>query len=227
MLRQLLSSLLRFLPEQTTIPILSGPLRGNWWILSSGAHTYWRGAYETELSRKIEVAVKPGMTCYDCGANAGYFTLLLSQLVGPSGHVFSFEPLPANVRYIRRHVRLNRCTNVTVVEGALSDSDGKVSFACDPYMGRISAEGEIQVDCRRIDSIGLPPPDVVKIDVEGAEERLVDGAGEVFRRHRPTIFMSLHIPLPSAQLLADRIESMGYSVTFSKHTYDLTAVRTQ
>lgn len=195
--------------------------------MHSGVHTYWRGAYEPELTRLIQSIVRPGMTCYDCGANAGYFTLLFSKLVGPNGHVFSFEPLSANVQHIRRHVFLNGCTNVTVVEGALANSNGKVTFASDGALGRIGTEGEIEVDCRRIDSIGVPAPDVMKIDVEGAEEALVDGAEQSIRRHRPTIFMSLHIPIPSAHCLANRLTSMGYTVTFSKSAYDLIAVRTE
>lgn len=224
MLRRIVEPFVRALPKQTTIPVLSGPLKGTWWILRSGVLTYWRGVYEPELAGQIQRIVKPGMTCYDCGANAGYFTLLFSKLVGPSGHVFSFEPVPANAHHIRRHLSLNGCTNVTVIEVALGDTNGKVNFASGGAVGRISTEGEIEVDCRRIDSIGLPAPDVMKIDVEGAEERLVDGAEETIRRHRPTIFMSLHVPIPSARLLAGRLKSIGYTVTFSESVYDFTAV---
>jgi FkbM family methyltransferase len=164
------------------------------------------------------------MTCYDCGANAGYFTLLFSKLTGPDGHVFSFEPLPVYAQHIRHHVSVNGCGNVTIVEAALADTDGKVNFAAGGSMGRIDAEGDIEVDCRRIDSLELSAPDVMKIDVEGAEERLIGGAEATIRRHRPTIFMSLHIPIPSAHSLAARLNSMGYSVSFSRSSYELIAV---
>jgi hypothetical protein len=65
----------------------------------------------------------------------------------------------------------------------------------------------------------------MKIDVEGAEVLLINGAEKTIRTHRPAIFMSLHIPIPTAMALADRIRLMGYVVTFSNSSYDLTAIR--
>jgi FkbM family methyltransferase len=189
--------------------------------MHSGVHTYWRGVYEPELTRRIQSIVKPGMTCYDCGANVGYFTLLFSRLVGPGGRVFSFEPLPANAAHLRQHVDINKRTNVTIIEAALADYDGKAPFSSGGSASKLVPEGSVEVDCRSIDSLGLPPPDVMKIDVEGAEELLVKGAEETILRHRPTIFMSLHIAIPAAQDLASHLACMGYDVTFSESSYDV------
>jgi FkbM family methyltransferase len=164
------------------------------------------------------------MTCYDCGANVGYFTLLLSRLVGSTGRVFSFEPLPENLKHLRRHVDMNKRANVTIIESALSDHIGKVNFFSDGSASRISAEGNIEIGCSNIDSLDLPPPDLIKIDVEGAEVLVISGAEETLREHQPMIFLSLHIPIPTAEALAERIRALGYSVTFSKSSYDLTAI---
>jgi FkbM family methyltransferase len=192
--------------------------------MNSGVHTYWRGVYEKGLTTQLESTVKPGMSCYDCGANVGYFTLLMSRLVGRNGRVFSFEPLPENANYLHRHVGMNHCANVTIIESACSDYNGKVNFSSDGSASRINAEGKIEVDCRTIDSLDLPPPDLMKVDVEGAEVLLISGAEETIRMHKPTIFMSLHIPVPLAEALADRISAFGYTVTFSKSSYELTAM---
>jgi FkbM family methyltransferase len=192
--------------------------------MHSGVHTYWRGVYEPELTQRIQNIVKPGMTCYDCGANVGYYTLLFSQLVGASGHVFSFEPLPANAEYLRKHVVINKRSNVTIVEGALADYNGQARLSSDGSASSLGPGGSIEVACRSIDSLELPPPDLMKIDVEGAEELLVKGAEQTILRHRPTILMSLHIPIPAAQDLARNLTSLGYEVTFSDSTYDLVAI---
>src|ERR1035437_8712500 len=130
-LRSLSRSILGLLPRNTVVPIFRGPLKGSRWIMTSGVHTYWRGVYERGLTRQLESVVKPGMTCFDCGSNVGYFTLLMSRLVGPTGRVFSFEPLPENVDYVRKHVDMNKCANVTVIASALSDQNGKVAFSSD------------------------------------------------------------------------------------------------
>jgi FkbM family methyltransferase len=225
MIRHLSGSLLRLLPRNTTLPVLSGPLKGTRWIMHSGVHAYWRGVYEPELTGRIQEIVKPGMTCYDCGANVGYFTLLFSQLVGDRGQVFSFEPLPANAGYLRKHLDINKRSNVTIIEGALADYNGKARFSPDGSASSLGPGGSIEVDCRSVDSLALPPPDVMKIDVEGAEELLVKGAEQTILRHRPAILMSLHISIPAAQDLGHHLTFLGYKVTFSESTYDLFAVR--
>jgi FkbM family methyltransferase len=192
--------------------------------MHSGVHTYWRGGYEPELTRAIMDVIKPGMTCYDCGANAGYFTLLFSKLVGPGGRVFAFEPLPKNAHHIRRHVEMNKCANVSVLEVALAGQTGTARFHSDASKSHLGNDGDITVECRNIDSLGLPAPDVMKIDVEGAELSLIEGAMTTIRHYRPVIFMSLHIEIQSARQLADLLRAMGYRVTFSESSYDLVAV---
>lgn len=224
MFKTLARSLLKNLPKSSVVPVMSGPLKGYRWMLHSGVHTYWRGVYEPELAEALEQVVKPGMTCFDCGANAGYFTLLLSKLTGPKGKVYSFEPQRSNANYIRRHLELNSVRNVTLLECALADNNGTVNFLGDGPQGRISMEGKDSVECRTLDSAGLPPPDVMKIDVEGAEVALVRGAQQTLRTHRPRVFMSLHIPQSSVKDLGENLTSMGYVVTIGGRESDLVAV---
>ena len=74
---------LRGFPRGTVVWIARGPLKGYRWVMHSGVHTYWLGNYEPETVRILSEWVKPGMVCYDCGANAGYVTMLL-KLAGPA-----------------------------------------------------------------------------------------------------------------------------------------------
>lgn len=223
-MRKVVGPLLRLLPDSTVVPILSGPLKYSRWLMHSGVHTYWRGAYEPELSRALHRLVKPGGICYDCGANVGYFTLLLSKLAGPQGRVFAFEPLPANAVSLRKHVQMNHCSNVEVIEAAITDHSGMVHFEPHQSMSRIESGGSLTVRCISLDTLNLPPPDLMKIDVEGAEMDLVAGAKNLILSHRPVILMSLHIEIKAARDFADWLCSLGYSVTFAEQAYDLIAI---
>ena len=91
-------------------------------------------------------------------------------------------------------------------------------------MSRLTGAGDTIVRCEALDSLDLPPPGLMKIDVEGAELDLIAGARTLIERHHPAIFMSLHIDIPAAQEVAIWFRSLGYSVKFSESAYDLIAV---
>jgi FkbM family methyltransferase len=224
-MKQLARQLLRLIPDSAIVPILSGPLKGSRWVFGSGAHTYWRGRYEPALAARMSELIKPGMTCYDCGANAGYFTLLMARLSGPSGLVFAFEPLPKNADVLRRNIKANGLQNVTVIEAALANRDGRSTFSTSSNfsMGRLDAGGEIEVETARIDSLGLPLPNVMKVDVEGAEALLIDGAESAILASRPIIFLALHLSLEDSRALADRLTRIGYAVALNENPYEIEA----
>jgi predicted methyltransferase len=80
------------LPLQIVSPtavarILMGPNRGLKWVVGAGNHSCWLGTYERVIAKSIAARVKPGMTVFDVGAHAGYYTLMLSRLVGHQGRV--------------------------------------------------------------------------------------------------------------------------------------------
>ena len=124
----------------------------------------------------------------DVGANVGFFTLLASRLVGPSGRVLSFEPFPGALTYLRRHLELNNVNNATVVAAAVSDVSARVGFRAHENltMGRLADGGELAVDA------GLPAPDLIKIDVEGEEAKVLRGAETLLREKRPTLLLATH-----------------------------------
>lgn len=183
------------------VPIARGRLRGCWWLPAGGGKV-WRvlgGTYEREQTRLFERVVAPGDAVLDLGAHLGYYTLLASRLVGGAGRVYSFEPDPENAWYLRRHARLNGCRNVAVEESAVGDRPGSIHFqqGRGSGTGRVSDAGALRVRGVRLDDFVEERqirPAVVKIDVEGAERAVLEGAREVLRSHRPVLFLSTHEP---------------------------------
>jgi FkbM family methyltransferase len=121
--------------------------------------------------------------------------------------VFAFEPLPANQRALRRLCELNPQLPVNIMAVALGSEDGAALLKVMPdasmgklsnssFQSEITASSEVLVNVRKIDSLlqtrEIPPPDVVKIDVEGAEADVLTGAREMLRVSRPRIFLEAH-----------------------------------
>jgi FkbM family methyltransferase len=137
------------------------------------------------------------MVCWDVGANVGFYTLLLAELVGTGGRVFAFEPVPRNVELLRRHVEMNRYRNVRVFPCALGDFDGETGFDPGPSTstGHIAVGGPLKVSCSRADTLltagEVEAPDVIKIDVEGAEANVLRGARGAMEK-RPMVFLATH-----------------------------------
>ena len=146
---------LNLLPKGMKIPIFQGILRGKWWIVGSGTHDCWIGCYENNKQQKMGKILKTGGIFYDIGANVGFYTLFGSSLVGPKGKVYSFEPLPRNLKYLYHHLHLNKITNVTVFECAVSNRTGQAFFdeSDEPSMGKISPMGKISVNTVFLDEL--------------------------------------------------------------------------
>jgi FkbM family methyltransferase len=191
---------LRILPGTMTVPILQGPLRGKKWIVGSQRHAFWLGSYEPHMQKLIAREGKAGGVFYDVGANVGFYSLLASILVGP-GNVFAFEPLPANVAYLHRHLALNAVKNVEVLELAICDRVGSSCFEQEGMgpmgaMGRLQANGSLRVATATLDSLlqeqRIAPPSYIKMDIEGAELKALIGAELCFHRHKPVLFLATH-----------------------------------
>ena len=181
------------------LPIWGGALRGRWWLPESRGKVLrvLGGTYEPEQTRLFQEHVRPGDTVLDIGAHVGYYSLLSSVLAGESGAVWAFEPNPQNCSFLRRHVEINGCGNVRVTEAAVSDAAGRArfDFGRGSGTGHLAGDGAVEVETVRLDDFvrgrGISPT-AVKIDVEGAEVRVLDGARATIAEHRPVIFLSTH-----------------------------------
>lgn len=148
------------------------------------------GIWEVETASFLHRWLRPGMTVVDAGAHVGYYTLLASSQVGPAGRVIAFEPHPVLGEVLRRNVQRARGANVTVVPQALGRAAGTahlVLHTSDNY-GASSLRPDdstahrprVPVQVTTLDEhlarAGGPRVDVLKLDVEGAELDVIDGA---------------------------------------------------
>lgn len=157
------------------------------------AHIMWRGEWESWIERVVIYFTKPGMQVADIGANFGYYTLLMATAVGPTGRVHSFEANPALFDKLRRSVYVNGLeTRVSLSSLAVAAENGTAEFTFDPaFSGGGSliggyAPSKVVVETRRLDDAIGPDTDLdfMKIDVEGAEPLVVQGANRLFGSSR-------------------------------------------
>lgn len=198
------------------VTVKSGPLKGKRWLFNA-RREFRRGTYEPDQSRIFAEVLKEGQVVYDLGAHIGYYTVLASALVGPSGHVVSFEPLPANLQDLRRHLQMNGCDNVTVIEACVAEHTGTCSFARRraTRAGAIAPDGQLTMPMVSLDELvdegTIPAPDCMKIDVEGSEFAALQGARSLIARTHPTILLSVHGDELRAQCL-DFLSAHAYQL---------------
>jgi FkbM family methyltransferase len=189
---------LGLLPKGARARILQGPLRGKQWIVGAHTHGCWLGSYEFTKQALFAKLVKPGAVVYDVGANAGFYTLLAALRAGPTGRVVAFEPLPRNLYYLQEHVRLNATNRVVILDVAVAKGPGTSRFYSTrgSAQGSLSDEGDIEVRTTSLDSLVasrvVPPPTLIKMDIEGNEFEALDGAQCVLRDYAPTILLATH-----------------------------------
>lgn len=135
--------------------------------------------------------VKEGATVLDIGANIGFFSVVLSKIVGKDGSVYSFEPVPSNLQLLNFNVA--NCSNVTVMPKALGKTSGWISMGSEPgNMGNSFVINEQQgpVELLTLDSLNLSPS-FIKMDVQGFEYDVLLGGLETLKRSRPVMIIEL------------------------------------
>jgi FkbM family methyltransferase len=162
---------------------------------------YWKldillNRYEPETTRLFQKTIKPGMTVIDVGANIGYYTRLLSGLVGPTGKVYAFEPDEENWDFLVRNTK--EYPNIHILKQAVSDHSGEIHFY--HVRGSTGTHSILPTDdaeLRTVESVsiddflrqnGIERLHAIKIDVEGAEEGVFQGmAGVLNSPHAPMV----------------------------------------
>jgi FkbM family methyltransferase len=193
--------------------------------------------FEPDVANLFLNVLRQGDVVIDVGANIGFLTVLASVLVGPTGHVVAFEPGADNLERLRANLGHNDCKNVTVIEKAVTNQVGEVVF----YINSDDSGGNALWDPRRYpgtpktlatamrlvvpattldaewERLRLPAPKVIKIDTEGAEQRVLEGARDLIARHQPRfITAELHqfgLAMMDCTEVSLRgfIEGLGYS----------------
>jgi FkbM family methyltransferase len=160
------------------------------------------GVFERHELDIFELACSSGATILDVGANIGLYSVVAAQRIGPSGKVYAFEPVPENIALLRRNLELNGVAErVAVQEVAVGEADGELEiFLSDRQIGTHSAAkaavgggASVKVPMRSIDAFvatrAISRIDVVKIDVEGYDGQVLQGALHTLRRRKPVLFI--------------------------------------
>jgi FkbM family methyltransferase len=128
---------------------------------------------------------KAGDIAIDVGANVGEVSIVLSQRAGSTGRIYAFEPNPRIHRYLLGNLALNQCGNVTAANLAVGASAGVTRMSDGRYddMNRVVDSGEIEVTCTTLDeAVPAQPIAFLKVDVEGSELRVLEGARQTLAR---------------------------------------------
>jgi FkbM family methyltransferase len=161
------------------------------------------GTFEPEETEMVKNLVKQGDICVDIGGSFGWYTILLSKLVGDEGEVFVFEPISYNYTALSNNIKLNDCRNVFAHNLALGGNSSEI----DIYLSDIDTSGSLKLrkyeksyETQKVKIIKLDDfftenklsrVDFIKADVEGAELGVLKGAKSLLQKCMPTLFLEI------------------------------------
>ncbi len=188
------------------------------------------GTHEPPVQKLLVANLKLGNCFYDIGAHTGFFSVLAAVLVGRSGAVVAVEPDRRNASLLRETVARNSLgPNVAVVEQALSSFEGTSRFASavsgpnsNTGMSKMVDDdlpGSYEVSCVTMNKLAetFPAPNVIKMDVEGAESEVLKGAARIFESVRPLLICEVHDEL-NATFICPWLRERSYSVKWLGQT---------
>ena len=179
--------------------IIAGPLKGLYFCAPSGpAGYFWGNACQSEIEIFAK-NLKPGKIFLDIGAQVGYLSLVASKFVGESGKVYAFEPYIENFNALKQNISQNRIFNIFPLNIALSEESGAVFLELKADTTRTAITNGVtglKINSNTLDNLiaeeNLPAPDFVKIDVEGAEMKVLSGMLQTIDNSRPNILVEIH-----------------------------------
>ena len=185
------------------------------------------GAYEPHVAGRIRSRLGPGDVFVDVGANVGYYTLLASRLVGPTGKVLAFEPNQANVKVLMLNRLHNRCDNVTIYPFAASREEGLLALM--KIVSIASTKEPTEDDLRYLNAADMvyattldrvlatePRVDVIKCDIDGHDFLAMQGASRTLATRRPVVFAEFN---PGTLKEFSRIDPIEYLRLFVASDY--------
>jgi len=197
------------------LPVLRGPAKGLWFkfdLIKKKESAYLWGRYDTEILRKIQKICKPGWTVWDCGTYLGFYTAFFARLVGSKGKVVAIEPDPFNIDRTKQNIALNGFDNVEFFQAAIGRPIGQAEFLLNEGSNShldgtwvwgvdkelASKQHRILVKCLSLDQLieeqEIPAPNLIKLDIEGAEEVALKYTIKIITQFKPMIVLELHHP---------------------------------
>jgi len=168
---------------------------------------YFPADYEKENFRFINSHIDRGMNVLDIGAHIGVMSVVFARRAGNSGRVLAIEPTPTTIEVLKKTIQLNNLSNVEVQPLAIAEKEGIMKFyISDNEVDNSNSlvnnhrddrkEESIKVRVTSVDKLmeekKIPSVGFIKIDVEGAELRVLQGAHNTLKRHKPKILLAIH-----------------------------------
>jgi FkbM family methyltransferase len=189
------------------------------------------GSWEPKTTDLIKQIVKRNDTVIDIGANIGYFTILFAKLVGNEGAVYAFEPTNKYFKFLKDNVLINELSNVRIFNKGLSDKNGEMEIFIDDSSATIHQPIASDIKDKEIIRLmtldefvvehDLKAINFIKIDIDGHEPFVLDGAINSIRIFKPVIILEIsHLHYYKAGILAwdfyDKLVFWGFHIYYEK-----------
>jgi FkbM family methyltransferase len=211
--------------------IRSGTGQGLRISLRNASRRQLQGTYELPVQRALEQCLQRRDRFLDIGSNIGFFALIAARLVGSGGRVFAIEPVPKNVHCILHNAKVNGFQNIRTIEAAVGRTEGWAELLLARHSGGAALAhtespadlvGSLKVQITTVDrlvAIGrIEPPNVVKIDVEGAELDVLEGMRATLSAHAPRIVFE--VDAASDELAEARFEAVAEWLRATRHVVE-------
>lgn len=236
----------KLIPVWNQIP--SGILKGMWLYMypkGDWQEKMLEESYDKELFDAIRKYNLEGKTIYDIGSHIGYHSIFFSKLVGSKGSVLAFEPNPFNAKRIQENIDKNQIANIKVYNLALSSENSETEFLFSDNIESGTSSGgfieesdtlyektgyetdigfqRMKVQTKKIDDLeeirNGKKVDVMKIDVEGAESLVLDGAMNTIKSQKPIILIEIH-SISNMYCFLDMLKKINYTYELLKREPD-------
>ncbi|MBF0609659.1 MAG: FkbM family methyltransferase [Magnetococcales bacterium] len=185
--------------------------------------------YEPDVISLIMRTITPGDVVIDVGANVGYFSCLLALLVGKSGKVVAFEPDSNNLSGLTRNLAANQLDNILIINKPASNKKGFMRFFNNEDSGGHAlwdAAGKgnfVEMETTTLDEefrkTNLAPPKLIKIDTEGADHLVLEGARELLKDHKVPYIVAEVLPQGLAKFGSSQMQMRRYMKDFGYDTF--------
>ena len=182
----------------------------------------WGKGKNNGFNKLVDLAVGKE-TVFDIGAHIGLCSMPVSRVLNEGGRCYAFEPAKANIKFLKQHLKMNNINNVHVIESLVGDERlervGFYEMNGDSGMNTISRVKKGEIEYKKIFKSQITidgfvkesgfVPELIKIDVKGAEIKVLSGGQEVLRNNHPEIILSVH---------PKHIKDLGYSLDHLRKT---------
>lgn len=185
------------------------------------------GNHEPLTTQIISKELDKGMNCLDIGSNIGYYALLESKKIGQLGKVWAIEPSPENFSTLIDNIKLQNNENIKAFNFAIGDKNGEIEFIISKKSNwsKIKEEKDhiepgdkiIKVPLKTLDSFSeesnFEKIDLLRMDVEGYENKIIEGATQFLRKFKPKIMIEIHkkiMGINETKKMLEKLKEINY-----------------